>query len=73
MQFRARLAQVSGNSPRSDDSPNVITVKLEPMSLPEADWLFSMLGCYLVVEVNEAPAAKLPMEEEIEKVLNGKR
>ena len=66
MQFRARLAQVNGTSPRSEDSPNVIAVKLEPMELLEADWLFSKLGCYLLVELEEAPLPKLPMEDAID-------
>jgi hypothetical protein len=65
MQFRARLAQVNGTSPRSEDSPNVIAVKLEPTELLEADWLFGKLGCYLVVELFEAPPQRTPIEEAI--------
>jgi hypothetical protein len=69
MQFRARLAGVSGTSPRSPDSPNVISVKIEPEQLPQADWLFSKLGCYLTVEISEAALPPTPLEEAIDAAL----
>lgn len=69
MQFRARLAQVNGTSPRSEDAPNVISIKLEPAQLLEADWLFGRLGCYVVVELMEAPPERTPMEDAIETAL----
>jgi len=68
MQFRARLAQVNGTSPKSEDAPNSISVKLEPTELLEADWLFSKLGCYLVVELGEAPPPRLPMDDALDEV-----
>jgi hypothetical protein len=75
MQFRARLAQVNGTSPRSDDAPNVIAVKLEPTELLEADWLFSRLGCYLVVNLLEVQPSMGPLFEaedtEVEERANG--
>jgi len=68
MQFRARLAQVNGTSPKSEDAPNSISVKLEPIALLEADWLFSKLGCYLVVDLAEAPPPRLPMDDALDLV-----
>jgi len=68
MQFRARLARVNGTSPKSEDAPNSISVKLEPMELLEADWLFSKLGCSLVVELFEAPPPRLPMDDALDQV-----
>ena len=68
MQFRARLAQVNGTSPRSEDAPNVIAVKLEPTELLEADWLFSKLGCYLVVDLFDAPPPRLPLDDALDEV-----
>jgi hypothetical protein len=63
MQFRARLAGVSGTSPRSADSPNVISVKLEPQQLPWPDWLFERLGCWLTVDVADGPESLGPLFE----------
>jgi hypothetical protein len=70
MQFRARLAAVSGTAPRSDRSkPNVISVKLEPMELLEAEWLFERLGEDVVVDLMDAPPERTPMDEAIDRAL----
>jgi hypothetical protein len=68
MQFRARLAAVSGTAPRSD-KPNVISVKLEPMELLEAEWLFERLGEDVVVDLVDAPPERTPMDEAIDHAL----
>jgi hypothetical protein len=68
MQFRARLAAVSGTAPRSD-KPNLISVKLEPMELLDAEWLFERLGEDVVVDLVDAPPERTPMDEAIDRVL----
>ena len=44
MQFRARLAAVGGTAPRSEDAPNRITVKLEPMSIARSGMVIRATG-----------------------------
>jgi hypothetical protein len=70
MQFRARLAAVTGTAPKSVDAPNKITVKLEPLELLEPDWVFTHLGRYLVVEISDAPLPATPLEQAIEDVFS---
>jgi hypothetical protein len=69
MQFRARLAQVNGTAPRTEDASNVISIKLEPQQLLEADWLFSQLGSYVLVSLKDAPPERTPIEDAIDHAL----
>jgi hypothetical protein len=69
MQFRARLAQVVGAAPKDPQKPLTITVKLEPIQLEDPEWVFDRLGRYLLVEINDAPVPRTPIEDEIAKTL----
>jgi hypothetical protein len=66
MQFRARVAQVTGAAPTTVDAPLKISVKLEPLEVPDAEWLFSHLGSAVLVELSTAPPLRTPIEDAIE-------
>jgi hypothetical protein len=67
MQFRARLAAVSGTVSKSVDNPKTFNVKLEPLELGDPDWLFERLGSYLVIDVRDIDVVK--MERAMEDML----
>jgi hypothetical protein len=66
MQFRARLVQVTATAPTSVDKPRKVAVKLEPLDLPEADWLYDHIGDWLTVQLATGSLPRSPIEEAIE-------
>jgi len=41
----------------------VISVKIEPQQLLEADWLFARLGYWLTVDISDGPTSMGPLFE----------
>jgi len=66
MEFRARIAAVSGTASKSIDKPNTLNVKLEPLELAEPDWLFDRLGETVRVVLTQSPPDATPMERAID-------
>jgi len=69
MQFRARVAGITGTVSNSVDAVPKISIKLEPLQLDDPDWLFRRLGEYVTIDLRDSSPPVSPLEQAIEDVL----